>query len=155
MKIKIEISGWNLRNLVERIIAKEIVEICKKENDHDYALEDVVHWLDLVSVKQLISCWIRLVWPGTKRHLSQYPQWPRKSEKETKAINECEIVLDDSQNDKLSEEERYKWSFCPIAAKDSDGCVSMFAPGSDIIRFRNKKVARKALKAVEDLFDIV
>mgnify|MGYP006966735208 FL=1 len=78
MKIKIEISGWNLRNLIERIIAKEIVEICKKENDHDYALEDVVHWLDLVSVKQLISCWIRLVWPGTKRHLSQYPQWPRQ-----------------------------------------------------------------------------
>ena len=82
MGIKIEISGWNLRKLVERIIAKEIVEICKKENDHDYALEYVVSCLDLVSVKQLISCWIRLVWPGTKRHLSQYPQRPQRKERQ-------------------------------------------------------------------------
>ena len=67
----------------------------------------------------------------------------------------CDFVLDDEQDSDITDEKRRKWSFCPIAVRDNDGCVSMFAPGSDIIRFRNKEVAQKALKAVEDLFDIV
>lgn len=78
MHIKIEISGGGLQEFAVRCIAKEIVVICKKENDHDYAVEDVMQWFNNASIKRLISCWIRLVWPGTKRHLSQYPQWPRK-----------------------------------------------------------------------------
>lgn len=63
------------------------------------------------------------------------------------------IVLDDRAGDKLSEEERRKWDSCPVVAKDENGNVSMFALGSDVIRFKNKGMAKATMDAVMRSFD--
>lgn len=59
-----------------------------------------------------------------------------------------EFVLDDSQDDELTDEMRYKWSFCPVVYKDDDGSVAMFAPGGNIIRFKEKEAAQETMDVV-------
>ena len=54
---------------------------------------------------------------------------------------------------KLSKEERRKWDSCPVVLKDENGNVSMFALGSDVIRFKNKEMAEATMDAVMRLFD--
>lgn len=63
------------------------------------------------------------------------------------------IVLDGCADDKLSEEERRKLDSCPVVMKDENGNVSMFALGSDVIRFRNKGMAKATMDAVMRSFD--
>lgn len=74
MTIKIEINGIGLREHVVRTLATEIVAIYKREKNYDYDVESVMHWFDNARPKRLIICWLRLVWPGTMRHLSQSQQ---------------------------------------------------------------------------------
>lgn len=75
MKIKIEIDckAVNLRKYVAQTIAKEVVKIFEKEKQEYLKEEPLVGVLMDASIPRLIKCWIRLVWPGTRRHLSQYP----------------------------------------------------------------------------------
>lgn len=54
---------------------------------------------------------------------------------------------------KLSKEERRKWDSCPVVLKDENGNVSMFALGSDVIRFKNKEMAEATMDAVMRSFD--
>jgi len=63
------------------------------------------------------------------------------------------IVLDNRAGDKLSEEERRKWDSYPVVVKDENGNVSMFALGSDVIRFKNKGMAKATMEAVMRSFD--
>lgn len=54
---------------------------------------------------------------------------------------------------KLSKEERRKWDSYPVVLKDENGNVSMFALGSDVIRFKNKEMAEATMDAVMRSFD--
>lgn len=63
------------------------------------------------------------------------------------------IALDDRTDDELTDELRYKWSFCPIVTKEKEGCVSMFAPGGNVIRFKDKEAAQLAFDTIMRSFD--
>lgn len=63
------------------------------------------------------------------------------------------IALDDRTDDELTDEMRYKWRFCPLVTKEEEGCVSMFAPGGNIIRFKDKEAARLVFDAIMRSFD--
>jgi hypothetical protein len=65
------------------------------------------------------------------------------------------IALDDSTDDELTDEMRYKWSFCPIVTKEKEGCVSMFAIGGNVIRFKDKEAVRLIFDAIMRSFDRV
>lgn len=65
------------------------------------------------------------------------------------------IDLDDRADDELTDEMRYKWSFCPIVTKEKEGCVSMFAPGGNVIRFKDKEAAQLVFDAIMRSFDRV
>lgn len=82
----------------------------------------------------------------------------RKWTRRKKAMNTPDglphiIVLDGCADDKLSEEERRKLDSCPVVMKDENGNVSIFALGSDVIRFRNKGMAKATMDAVMRSFD--
>lgn len=64
-----------------------------------------------------------------------------------------DFVLDDEQDSNTTDEMRYKWSFCPLVTKEKEGCVSMFAPGGNVIRFKDKEAARLVFDAIMRSFD--
>ena len=65
------------------------------------------------------------------------------------------IALDDRTDDELTDELRYKWSFCPIVTKEKEGCVSMFVPGGNVIRFKDKEATQLIFDAIMRSFDRV
>ena len=62
------------------------------------------------------------------------------------------IALDDRTDDELTDELRYKWSFCPI---EKEGYVSMFVPGGNVIRFKDKEATQLIFEAIMRSFDRV
>lgn len=68
------------------------------------------------------------------------------------AAHDC---LDDRTDDELTDELRYKWSFCPIVTKEKEGYVSMFVPGGNVIRFKDKEATRLIFDAIMRSFDRV
>lgn len=65
------------------------------------------------------------------------------------------IALDDRTDDELTDELRYKWSFCPIVTKEKEGYVSMFVPGGNVIRFKDKEATQLIFDAIMRSFDRV
>lgn len=65
------------------------------------------------------------------------------------------IALDDRTDDELTDELRYKWSFCPIVTKEKEGYVSMFVPGGNVIRFKDKEATQLTFDAIMRSFDRV
>ena len=63
------------------------------------------------------------------------------------------IALDDRTDDELTDELRYKWSFCPIVTKEKEGYVCMFAPGGNVIRFKDKEATQLIFDAIMRSFD--
>ena len=58
-------------------------------------------------------------------------------------------------DDELTDELRYKWSFCPIVTKEKEGYVSMFVPGGNVIRFKDKEATQLIFDAIMRSFDRV
>ncbi|RGB73666.1 hypothetical protein [Faecalibacterium prausnitzii] len=65
------------------------------------------------------------------------------------------IALDDRTDDELTDELRYKWSFCPIVTKEKEGYVAMFVPGGNVIRFKDKEATQLIFDAIMRSFDRV
>lgn len=63
------------------------------------------------------------------------------------------IALDDRTDDELTDELRYKWSFCPIVTKEKEGYVAMFVPGGNVIRFKDKEATQMIFDAIMRSFD--
>ena len=57
--------------------------------------------------------------------------------------------------EELTDELRYKWSFCPIVTKEKEGYVSMFVPGGNVIRFKDKEATQLIFDAIMRSFDRV
>lgn len=62
---------------------------------------------------------------------------------------------DDCTDDELTDELRYKWSFCPIVTKEKEGYVCMFVPGGNVIRFKDKEATQLIFDAIMRSFDRV
>jgi hypothetical protein len=71
----------------------------------------------------------------------------------TELKNYIEKIIKERAARELSKEERRKWDSCPVVLKDENGNVSMFALGSDVIRFKNKEMAEATMDAVMRSFD--
>ena len=83
-------------------------------------------------------------------------RWTRRK----KAVNAQDglphmIAMDDRTDDELTDELRYKWSFCPIVTKEKEGYVSMFVPGGNVIRFKDKEATQLIFDAIMRSFDRV
>ena len=159
MKIKIEIDSSTIRprEYAVRTITKEIVKTGIKEKQVWYNEEAIQTELENAGTGRLVRCWLKNVWPLPQLRILRSKPTQGKEDGLAVTFEESthEFALDDSQDDNLTEEERRKWSFCPVVYKENDGGVAIFAPGSDVIRFRNKEIAKKTIEAIEDLFDRV
>ena len=93
------------------------------------------------------------IWKITKERAAR--KWTRRNAVKVPDGLPRMIALDDRTDDELTDELRYKWSFCPIVTKEKEGCVSMFAPGGNVIRFKDKEAAQLAFDAIMRSFDRV
>ena len=167
MGIRIELTDENLPEIGAEyeISDEEVEEIMKNPPAECREIEDKILWFISSREDGGIE-----VWPGSKGCIvlrsEAEAEWlceriirsirNAPSEQAPEPLYEERIhdfVLDDEQDSNMTDEERRKWSFCPIVAKDDSGNVSMFAPGSDVIRFKNKEAAKATMDALMQSFD--
>ncbi len=93
------------------------------------------------------------IWKIIKKRAAR--KWKRRKAVKAQDGLPHMIDLDDRTDDELTDEMRYKWSFCPIVTEEKEGCVSMFAPGGNVIRFKDKEAAQLVFDAIMRSFDRV